>query len=254
MRKIKPLRDEVDKLQEQSETLVVKQKEAVDQVVDLEGAIFQIKVEYASAIRETESIRSEMVSVTKKVNRAESLLHSLEQERDRWVATSTSFDIQMSTLLGDCLVAAAFLTYGGIFDHKFRRKLLNEWSDSLGSLNIPFREDLDMIEFLSRPADLLLWKSFGLPSDDLVVQNAILLDRFDRFPLIIDPSGQASSFILQKYASRKISVTSFLDPNFTKTIASAIRFGNPLVINDAEHVDPVLNPILNKEVQKMGGR
>jgi dynein heavy chain 1 len=39
-----------------------------------------------------------------------------------------------------------------------------------------------------------------------------------------------------------------------KTIASAIRFGTPLLVNDAEAIDPILNPILNKELQKMGGR
>ena len=66
--------------------------------------------------------------------------------------------------------------------------------------------------------------------------------------------GQASEFVLKKYASTKITTTSFLDPNFMKTIASAIRFGTPLLVNDAEAIDPILNPILNKELQKMGGR
>ena len=254
LRKIKPLRDEVDKLEEQSEQLIVKQKEAVEQVTELERTIEQYKLEYATAIRGTETIRAEMQSVTKKVDRAENLLHSLEKEKDRWIATSTSFDNQMSTLIGDCLLAAAFLTYGGIFDQKMRKTLLQGWSNTLTDQGIPFRADLDLIDYLSRPADLLTWKSYGLPSDELAVQNAILLERFNRFPLVIDPSGQATEFLLQKFASRKITTTSFLDPNFMKTIGSAIRFGTPLLVNDAESVDPVLNPILNKELQKMGGR
>jgi hypothetical protein len=43
------------------------------------------------------------------------------------------------------------------------------------------------------------WQSCGLPSDELAIQNAILLERFSRYPLIIDPSGQATAFILSKY-------------------------------------------------------
>jgi dynein heavy chain 1, cytosolic len=39
-----------------------------------------------------------------------------------------------------------------------------------------------------------------------------------------------------------------------KTLASAVRFGTPLLVRDVERVDPVLNPVLNKELQRTGGR
>ena len=48
--------------------------------------------------------------------------------------------------------------------------------------------------------------------------------------------------------------TSFLDLNFMKILSTAIRFGNPLLVQDVETLDPILNPILNKEFQKQGGR
>ncbi|CAN0550715.1 unnamed protein product, partial [Ectocarpus sp. 8 AP-2014] len=53
---------------------------------------------------------------------------------------------------------------------------------------------------------------------------------------------------------RKIATTSFLDASFMKTLASAIRFGTPLLVQDVETVDPVLNPLLNRELQRTGGR
>lgn len=90
------------------------------------------------------------------------------------------------------------------------------------------------------------WQSCGLPADKLALQNAILLEKFNRYPLIIDPSGQASSFIINKYAKQKIVQTSFLDASFLKTLASSIRFGSPLLVQDVESIDPILNPILNR--------
>ena len=39
-----------------------------------------------------------------------------------------------------------------------------------------------------------------------------------------------------------------------KTLASAIRFGTILLVQDVETIDPILNPILNKELQRTGGR
>ena len=254
LRKVKPLRDEVESLEEKSTELTQQHIEAIQQVSDLETAIGQYKAEYASAIRDTETIRSEMLVVKKKVGRAESLLSSLDEEKERWQLTSNSFDIQMSTLIGDSLLAASFLTYAGIFDHVARKKLFVEWTDILDTCNVPFRADLDMIAYLSSPSDQLLWKSYGLSSDPLAIQNCIILERFYRFPLIIDPSGQAVEFLVRKYAEQKIVKTSFLDSSFLKTLASAVRFGTPLLVQDVELVDPILNPLLNKEFQKTGGR
>ena len=39
-----------------------------------------------------------------------------------------------------------------------------------------------------------------------------------------------------------------------KHLETAIRFGLPLLVTDVEKIDPILNSVLNKEVQKIGGR
>ena len=93
-----------------------------------------------------------------------------------------------------------------------------------------------------------------MPADDLCTENAVMLNRFNRYPLIIDPSGQATEFLLQEYKDKKITKTSFLDDAFRKNLESALRFGNPLLVQDVESYDPILNPVLNKEVRKTGGR
>ena len=204
LRNIKPLRDEVAGLIEKSREAEVGREKALKNVEDLESAIKQYKTDYAIAIRDTELIRTEMTVVTKRVARASSLLASLEEEKVRWAATSQSFDDQMSTLVGDNLLAAAFLTYGGIFDQKVRKRLLSEWSDTLENMGIPFCQDLDLVAHLSNSADHLQWRDYGLPLDDLALQNAILLERFNRYPLIVDPSGQATNFITNKYAGQKM--------------------------------------------------
>lgn len=70
----------------------------------------------------------------------------------------------------------------------------------------------------------------------LCVQLNLLLNIFDlslfliRYPLIIDPSGQATQFIMNEYKDRKITRTSFLDDAFRKNLESALRFGNPLLV------------------------
>ena len=99
-----------------------------------------------------------------------------------------------------------------------------------------------------------MWQSHKLPSDDLCSENAIILSRFHKYPLIIDPSGQAQEYIESLYKTKKISRTSFAEENFMKTLESALRFGCPLLVQDVEKIDPILNSVLNKELHRTGGR
>ena len=39
----------------------------------------------------------------------------------------------------------------------------------------------------------------ALPADDLCTENAIMIKRFNRYPLVVDPSGQATEFIMNEY-------------------------------------------------------
>ena len=50
------------------------------------------------------------------------------------------------------------------------------------------------------------------------------------------------------------STRSFLDDAFRKNLESALRFGNPLLVQDVESYDPILNPVLNRELRRTGGR
>jgi len=81
---------------------------------------------------------------------------------------------------------------------------------------VQFKPELALCEYLSHPDERLRWKEHSLPDDDLCTENAIMIKRFNRFPLIIDPSGQAIEFLQKEYADKKLSITSFLDDSFRK--------------------------------------
>jgi len=132
--------------------------------------------------------------------------------------------------------------------------MMMRWKAALESLGIEFRDDLGIVESLSTASERLTWQSQGLPGDHLSLENGVILDHGTRFPLVIDPSGQAISFLLNKHRDEKIQTTSFLDKAFTKTLAGAVRFGTTLLVENVEKIDPILNPILNKELQRTGGR
>jgi len=57
----------------------------------------------------------------------------------------------------------------------------------LVSKEIPVSEDLSLTDFMVDAATVGTWALEGLPSDDLSVQNGIMVTRSSRFPLMIDP-------------------------------------------------------------------
>jgi len=60
--------------------------------------------------------------------------------------------------------------------------------------------------------------------------------------------------MLSFYKEKKLVRTSFADDSFMKNLETSLRFGVPLLVQDVEKVDPILNSVLNKEIYKTGGR
>uniref|UniRef100_A0A146KZ76 Dynein heavy chain, cytoplasmic n=1 Tax=Lygus hesperus TaxID=30085 RepID=A0A146KZ76_LYGHE len=253
LKKVEPLREELRSLEDQAGENQKKGEDTKDLISQLERSIAAYKEEYAQLIQEGLAIKNDLENVQAKVDRSTALLKSLGIERERWNMTSETFKSQMATIIGDVLLSSAYLAYAGYFDQHSRHNLLGTWTDHLTSASIQYRPDMALTEYLSNPDERLRWQANALPTDDLCTENAIMLKRFNRYPLIIDPSGQATEFILNEYKD-KITKTSFLDDSFRKNLESALRFGNPLLVQDVENYDPILNPVLNREVRRTSGR
>jgi dynein heavy chain 1 len=254
LNRVEPLRNELDQLERDAEETRIKGEEIEKVIAQLEKSISQYKEEYAKLISEANAIKADLEKVETKVARSKALLSSLAEEQERWKSGSEVFKSQMSTIVGDVLLTSAFIAYAGYFDQHLRRSLYTSWIQHLKQANISFRPDLARLEYLSTADERLQWQKNTLPADDLCVENAIMLKRFNRYPLIIDPSGQATEYLLNEYKDRKIMKTSFLDDAFRKNLESALRFGTPLLVQDVENYDPILNPVLNREVRRTGGR
>ena len=252
--RVGPLREEVGMLEEQALQTKAEAQAVENTINTLEQSIATYKTEYAALISETQAIKTEMSRVQFKVDRSVRLLDSLSSERTRWETGSKSFETQIGTLVGDVLVAAAFLAYSGLYDQQFRKNMMEDWLHQLHLSGINYKQHNPVTEYLSTADERLGWQENSLPVDELCTENAIILKRFNRYPLIIDPSGRVTEFLQKESKDRRLTVTSFLDDSFTKQLESSLRFGNPILIQDAEYLDPVLNHVLNKEYQKTGGR
>ncbi|WFD35587.1 hypothetical protein MCUN1_002443 [Malassezia cuniculi] len=254
LERVGPLRQQVAQLEDKARATRERAQDEQRIVAELEESIATYKSEYAALISETQAIKIEMERVQQRVARSVELLDGLASEKERWEAGSHTFAEILATLTGDSLLCAAYITLAGFFDQAYREAMWSRWRGRLERVGIRFRPELEFSSFLATADEKALWVSHGLHDDALSVDNAVMLQHCTRYPLVIDPSGSATSFLHSLYAEKRAAVTSFLDGSFPKVLEGALRFGQPLIVQDAEHFDPILLPVLNHELRRTGGR
>lgn len=110
-----------------------------------------------------------------------------------------------------------------------------------------------MQRILTEEVQIREWQEHGLPADPLSLDNGIFIFNSRRWPLIIDPQGQANKWIKQLWAESKLQTTKLTESNFLKTLENSIRFGQPVLLeNIEEELDPALEPVLLKQTTKKG--
>ncbi|GIY22668.1 dynein heavy chain 3, axonemal [Caerostris extrusa] len=124
--------------------------------------------------------------------------------------------------------------------------------EGLGNLAYLVLKLFSVIETLGEPVLIRSWQIAGLPVDNFSVENSIIVKFGRRWPLLIDPQGQASKWI-KNFEKKNLHVIKLTDTNYIRVLEAALQFGHPVLLeNVAEDLDPVLEPILTKAVFKEG--
>ena len=107
---------------------------------------------------------------------------------------------------------------------------------------------------LGDPVSIRSWNIFGLPSDSFSIESAIILHNARRWPLMIDPQGQANKWIKNMEKANRLGVIRFSQPDYTRVLENSIQFGLPVLLeNIGEEIEPLLEPVLLKQTFKQGG-
>jgi len=194
----------------------------------------------------------------KRAEQASNLIQALQGERERWSDDSANFAAVKRQLLGDCAVASAFISYCGAFNAPFRQYLVNErFIRSARKRSVPVTGDLDVTSFLVDVGTVGDWNLQGLPTDSLSVQNGILVTRSSRYPLLVDPQGQALQWIRTK-AQKENKLPLFGTTTLgAKDLRDQLEFTMSeglamIVVGVEEEIDPLLDPVLSKQYIKRG--
>jgi dynein heavy chain len=199
-------------------------------------------------------LENQVKSVSEQLVRAEQLIGSLGDEQERWTLCARDLEKQYTALTGDVLVSSGIVAYLGAFTKLYRDECVTEWASQCKRYNIPCSDEIKLASVLGEPVKTRSWILAGLPNDSFSIDNGIVISNARRWPLMIDPQGQANKWIKNMEKGNNLAVVKLTDSDYVRTLENAVQFGTPVLLeNVGEQLDPVLEPILLKQTFKQGG-
>jgi dynein heavy chain len=256
---VEPKKKLLAEAQASLEITMAKLKKAQDSLQEVKDKIAGLEADLKLNNDKKQKLANDVEECGARLIRAEKLIGGLGGERSRWTESCATLETAYNNLVGDCLVSAGAIAYSGPFTPDFRKELNSTWVEALVTLNLPHSEGCDIQKTLAKPVEIRSWQLAGLPSDNHSIQNGIIQSKARRYPLFIDPQGQANKFIKNMgndltMSENGIDVIKLTDKNFLRTLENGVRFGRWVLLeNIGEALDASLEPLLLQQKFKQGG-
>jgi dynein heavy chain len=224
------------------------------QLAEVQAKIAALNTKLEESKQRLKALEDESDNCKAKLERASKLISGLGGEKDRWTMMQVNLKEAYINLDGDCLLSAAMIAYLGPFTGAFREEMTDRFHARCVDMNIPCSAKFSLATILGDPVTIRQWMVQGLPSDGLSVDNAIVATNARRWPLMIDPQGQANKWVCQMEKDKKLIVVKPADPKLTAKLEIAIRSGMPLLLQDVgETLESFLEPVLLRQTFQSAG-
>merc|ERR1711871_1315183 len=237
-------------------------KEVTELVEELSANLARLEAELAEANATKQAAADAVAKGTAKLDLAQRLVNALASENVRWAENVVKLQQDEELLVGDVLLASAFISYIGPFTKPFRDILMTEkWQPYLATAAkgqpVPMSEDCSPTTIMSTPAEVAVWNNQGLPRDKVSTENAVMVVNSARWPLMIDPQLQGIVWVRNKEAGteRNLQVVRLGQKDIMRKMERAVENGfSVLIENLGESIDAVLQPVISRATVKRGHR
>ena len=251
---VEPKKMALAKAEEDLKTTMASLNEKRKSLKAVEDKMKALEDNYQNMLAKKADLERQVDSVSKQLVRAEKLIGSLGDEKERWTQSAEALNQRLQYLLGDVLVGSAIVAYLGTFTKAFRDDIVDHWMTLTTEKGIQTSANVKLSTVFGDPVKIRSWILSGLPNDAFSVDNGVMLSNSSRWPLMIDPQGQANRWIKNMEKARSLQVIKLSDPDYMRILENAIQFGTPVLLeNVGEELDPILEPLLLKQTFKQGG-
>ncbi|XP_057653134.1 dynein axonemal heavy chain 3 [Diorhabda carinulata] len=210
--------------------------------------------EFAAETKKKKDLEDQIFICAQKLDRAEKLIGGLGGEKARWSATAKQCEALLGNVIGDVLLSSGAIAYLGPFTVSYRIDILKGWNKFALESGIPCSDNFSLVVTMGEPVIIRAWNIAGLPVDNYSIENGIIATNARRWPLMIDPQGQANKWVKNMEKGNRLQVIKLTDGNYIRIVENAITFGTPVLLeNINEDIDAILDPVLVKTIFKSQG-
>ena len=178
--------------------------QALANLEEIKEKVRKLEETFTEAEEKKKRLQKERDICAKKLQRAKDLIEKLAGENESWKNLLAVNEKASEHLTGDVLISSGVIAYLGVFVQSYRTDCVNTWVEMLNEFGIKSSEEYSLQSVLGNPVQIRSWQISKLPTDSFSVENAIILDNSDRWPLMIDPQMQANIWIKAMEESNQI--------------------------------------------------
>ncbi|KAH0622659.1 hypothetical protein JD844_025154, partial [Phrynosoma platyrhinos] len=191
-----------------------------------------LEARYGESIAEQEKLAARKDQTTRRLHSASILSTALKDEMERWKESVNNFDLRLQGIMGDAIVSAACIVYGGVLSAGYRQQLVDECLRLCHESNIPVSPHYSLVNCMTEKNEVREWQNAGLPLDQYSTENAILVKYGQLWPLLIDPERQAYKWIHQM-AGDKLREIWATDASYLRKLENCMRIGESVLLQVA---------------------
>lgn len=251
--KVAPLEEKLKKVELEYKTKMEEVKIMEDALEVVKQQLKQLEAEYRKLSEEAKELNDKKEKSVYQLANAEKLISLLGEEGERWTVSVAKLKEEEKEVLGNIFLSAASISYIGPLTTKYRKLLLEGWQELCKVNKLVFSPDFSIINTLGNPMEIKRWNIHGLPADHISMENGILATKTRRWPLMIDPEGQANKWIRNMEKSNDLSIVKMESESieYIKAIDKAIQGGKALLLDDVQQeFDSCLYTVLGRKTFK----
>ncbi|OWF37572.1 Dynein heavy chain 5, axonemal [Mizuhopecten yessoensis] len=232
-------REEEPQEEEKAPTPEPEEEYTEDDLSRLQGEVSALQQVFDQSVVQKHSLEMELNSMNERLKAATEMVESLKSQEQSWRKHVKENDCN-ELLLGNCMAAAAFLTYCGPANLDTRKRMGEFFMQVCEHHKLPlprrrlFR-NLELVEFLNRRLDIMNLEIERLPITSLMLENACFLmqeESTTAWPLICDPTSRVIDWL--QFYKRSKGLVCVRYSEMRSQFENCLADGSPLLVTDCD--------------------
>ncbi|WAR07684.1 DYHG-like protein [Mya arenaria] len=210
-----------------------------DDLPGIQADLNALQTEFDQAVVEKHSLEMELISMNERLKAATEMVESMRAQEGDWKQHVKDNDCN-ELLLANCVSAAAFLTYCGPHNMDTRKRMGEFFMQVCEHHGMPLPKkslfrNLQMVDFLYTPLDIMHLEIKRLPTSPLMLENAVFLmqeESLTAWPLVCDPTSRIIDWL--RFYMKDKNLVEVRYSEIRSQLENCLADGSPLLVTDCD--------------------